>query len=237
MSNSGCNLFKNVLLVSSVCFAVSAHAEASTTQAPSGPGAAGAHTAAVLRFGVQGSDNHDVSTLSMKSCTVAPPAAPSTPANAQPDAQATQPPEPIQVDPMILDALSQKMSDRLSTKMAPVAVDPAESAIPVGAMVISGCITRANPGNARARLIGMGVGASDLSVHVIALHRTSDGFQAFDDFALEVKGEDILPPIGPIGLAVHAHMDRQQTLEADANRLAGKILRKIARDEKAKQTP
>lgn len=121
------------------------------------------------------------------------------------------------------------MNERLSKKMT-VLVDPAESNIPLGAMVISGCITRANPGNATTRLVGANVGASHLSVHVIALRKTPEGFRPFDDFALDVKGGDLLPPIGPVGLAVHAARDRRQTLSADAGKLADKILKKIAND-------
>jgi hypothetical protein len=74
-----------------------------------------------------------------------------------------------------------------------------------------------------------------LSVHVIALRKTQEGFHAFDDFALDVKGGDLLPPLGPIGLAVHAARDRRQTLSADAGKIANKILKKIAGDTKANQ--
>jgi hypothetical protein len=206
--------------------ASTAEGQASTAQSASSSGASPAtNTAAVLRFAVEGSQNHDVSALSAKSCPVAP---------APTDGQASTEDQPLQVDPAILDAISQKMNERLSKKMT-VSVDPAEASIPVGAMVVSGCITRANPGNAETRLVGMGVGASKLSVHVIALRKTADGFQSFDDFAVDVKGADILPPIGPAGLAVHAARDKQQTLAADANKIADKILKKISSDQKAKQ--
>jgi Domain of unknown function (DUF4410) len=203
-----------------------AQGQVATAQLPSSPGTSPTiSTAAVLRFGVEGSENHDISSLSAKSCPVV--VAP-TDGQASTDAQA------VQVDPAILDAISQKMNERLSKKMA-VLVDPAESSIPVGAMVISGCITRANAGNAKARLVGMGVGASMLSVHVIALRKTEDGFHPFDDFALQVKGGDMLPPLGPAGLAVHAVRDRKQSLAADAGKIADKILKKISSDQKAKQ--
>ena len=49
-------------------------------------------------------------------------------------------------------------------------------------MLISGCIT-VRPGERRNGLIGVEVGASHLSVHVLALRKTEDGFRPFDDFA------------------------------------------------------
>lgn len=195
-----------------------------SAQTSSSPAPAPPTTGAVLRFGVQGSQNDGVSALSVKSCPVG-----------GADEAASTSGDPIQVDPAILDQLSEKMNERLSKKMT-VLVDPAESTIPSGAMIISGCVTRANPGNATTRLIGANVGASHLNVHVIALRKGEDGaLHPFDDFDLEVKGGDILPPLGPIGLAVHAARDRRQTLAADADKLAGKILKKIASDEKEKQ--
>jgi hypothetical protein len=196
------------------------NAQATSNSSPS----AATATAVVLRFAVQGAENHDVSALSAKAC-------PPVPVQTA-DAQASTPAKPINVDPAILDDISQKMKERLSKKMT-VLVDPAESDIPTGAMVISGCITRANPGNAEARLVGMEVGASHLSVHITALHKANEGFQPFDDFTIDVKGGDLLPPIGPIGVAVHAARDREQTLSADASKIANKILKKIASDEKA----
>jgi hypothetical protein len=203
-----------------------ARGQVATAQSPSSSAASPTtNTAAVLRFGVEGSGNHDVSALSAKACPVV--VAPT-------DGQASTDTQGVQVDPAILNAISQKMNERLSKKMT-VLVDPAEASIPVGAMVISGCITRANAGNATARLVGMGVGSSMLSVHVIALRKTEDGFHPFDDFALQVKGGDMLPPLGPAGLAVHAVRDRKQSLAADAGKIADKILKKIASDQKAKQ--
>jgi hypothetical protein len=235
MKHSTRVLFASSVLVPIIGFALlvltdgppsRAQGQTATAQSPSSPDASSTtNTAAILRFGVEGSENHDVSSLSAKSCPVV--VAPT-------DGQSSTGAQPVQVDPAILDAISQKMNERLSKKMT-VLVDPAESNIPVGAMVISGCITRANPGNAKARLVGMGVGSSMLSVHVIALRKTEDGFHPFDDFALEVKGGDKLPPLGPAGLAVHAARDRQQTLGADAGKIADKILKKIASDQKTKQ--
>jgi Domain of unknown function (DUF4410) len=224
MTRSACILFAGFLLLPVA--PLPAHAFTSTdAQEPTAPAPATPNTAVILHIGVQGSANQNVSALSVKSCPVV--------VGPVSDAQGTTP-DPIKIDPAILDEISLKMNERLSKKMT-VLVDPAESNIPLGAMVISGCITRANPGNAATRLVGANVGASHLSVHVIALRKTQEGFHAFDDFALDVKGGDLLPPLGPIGLAVHAARDRRQTLSADAGKIANKILKKIAGDTKANQ--
>jgi len=138
------------------------------------------------------------------------------------------------VDPKILDKISGEMQKRLLKKMS-VMVNPDPTAIPVGALVISGCITKANGGNAATRLIGMNVGASHLGVHVVALTRTKDGWSPMDTFDIQVKGGDVLPPIGPVGLAVHAARDTQQTLSADAKKLADHILKKLFQDMKARE--
>jgi hypothetical protein len=226
MKHSRRILFTSSLLAPMIGFALLVVArQAATAQSPSSTGATPATTAAILRFGVEGSDNKDVSSLSAKSCPVV--VAPT-------DGQSSTDPQAVKVDPAILDEISQKMNQRLSKKMT-VLVDPTEASIPVGAMVISGCITRANPGNAKARLVGMNVGASWLSVHVITLRKTEDGFHPFDDFAIQVKGGDLLPPLGPAGLAVHAARDTRQGLSSDAGKIADKILKKIASDQKAKQ--
>jgi hypothetical protein len=183
-------------------------------------------TAVVLRFGVESRPVTDASALSAQACpqTSAPAASPTT---ATPSKSAT-------VDPKLLDKISGEMQTKLSKKML-VMVDPDPAAIPVGALVISGCVTKANGGNAASRLIGMNVGASDLAVHVVALTRTKDGWSPMDTFDVQVKGGDVLPPIGPIGLAVHAARDPQQTPSADAKKLADNILKKLSQDMKSRE--
>jgi hypothetical protein len=49
-------------------------------------------------------------------------------------------------------------------------------------------------------------------LHVVVLSRTKDGWDPKDTFDIQVKGGDILPPLGPIGLAAHAARDTRQTL-------------------------
>jgi hypothetical protein len=134
------------------------------------------------------------------------------------DQQAASPSEPLQVDTATLDQVSLKIKEQLSKKMT-VVLDPAESSIPMGAMVISGCIT-----------------TSHLSARVIALRKTEAGFRSFDDFALEAGGSDLLPPTGPIGLAVHAARKRKENPSADAAKLADRIVKRIASDTKAGRT-
>jgi hypothetical protein len=138
------------------------------------------------------------------------------------------------VDPKVLDAISDELLKKLSKKMSVIA-DPDQSAIPVGALVISGCITRAKGGNAATRLIGMNVGASHLNVHVVALSKTKDGWSPVDSFDIQVKGGDVLPPLGPAGMAVHVARDTQQSLSADAKKVADHILKKLSQDTKARE--
>jgi hypothetical protein len=130
---------------------------------------------------------------------------------------------------MILYRISAEMQKGLSKKMS-VMVDPVPEAIPVGALVIGGCITRAHAGNSAARLVGMNVGASRLAVHVIAQTKTRDGWHPVDTFDMQVKGGDLLPPLGPVGFAVHAIRDPHQNLTSDGTRLADRILKKLSKD-------
>ena len=130
-------------------------------------------TAVVFRFAVETQPVTDAAALSAKAC-------PETDGIASSDTAAS-----IAVDPKILNNISEEMGKRLSKKMS-VMVNPEPNAIPVGALVISGCITRANAGNAAARLVGMNVGASHLGVHIVALSRTNDGWAPMDTFDVKV---------------------------------------------------
>lgn len=177
-------------------------------------------TAVVLRFAVQSQPLTDAAALSAQAC-------PQSAGNAPPLKSFT-------VDPAILDKITEEMQKRLAKKMI-VMVNPDPQTIPVGALVISGCITRADAGNAVTRLVGMTLGSSHLGVHVVALARTKDGWNPVDTFDLEVKGGDLLPPLGPIGLAAHAARDTRQTLSADAKKLADHILKRLAKDRRARE--
>ena len=176
-------------------------------------------TAVVLRFAVETQPVTDTALLSTKAC-------PETDVVPLPGTPTTT------VDPKILNNITAEMEKRLSKNMT-VMVNPEPNAIPVGALVISGCITRANAGNAAARLVGMNVGASHLGVHIVALSRTDYGWAAVDIFDVKVKGGDLLPPIGPIGLAAHAAKDTRQGLSTEAKKLADHVVKKLAKDMKA----
>jgi hypothetical protein len=183
-------------------------------------------TAVVLRFAVESQPMTDTSVLSAQAC-------PQTSAAAESPTTDTSS-KSVTVDPRILDTISGEMETRLRKKMF-VMLNPDPTAIPVGALVISGCITNANGGNAASRLIGMNVGASHLGVHVVALSRTKDGWNPIDTFDIQVKGGDVLPPLGPAMLAMHAAKDTHQTLSADAKKLADHILKKLSQDMKARE--
>lgn len=186
-------------------------------------------TAVVLRFAVQSQPLSDTPALSARACPQVPAAAPPSDAGS---ADASQ--KPIKVDPAILDKITVEMRNKLSKKMT-VLVNPDPQSIPLGAIVISGCITRANAGNSTERLLGMGLGSSHLNVHVVVLSRVKDGWNSVDTFDIRIKGGILLPPLGPVGLAVHVARDTQQTLSADAKKLADKILKRLATDMKAKK--
>jgi hypothetical protein len=140
----------------------------------------------------------------------------------------------VTVDPQILDAITDELQKRLAKTMS-VMVNPSPHSIPPGALIISGCITRATKGNAAGRLIGMNVGASRLAVHVVILSKTIHGTSLVDTFEIKVKGGNLLPPLGPVALGVHVAMGFRQTLSADARKLAGQILKKYAKDMKARE--
>jgi hypothetical protein len=188
-------------------------------------------TAVVLRFAVASQPIVGTSVLSAQAC-------PQT-GSAATSATTTIPSTGLTVNTKIagiLDTISREMETKLSKKMF-VTVDPDPSAIQAGALVISGCITRADSGNSAKRLIGMNVGASRLNVHVVALTRTKDGWSSVDTFDIQVKGGNILPPIGPAGLALNAARDTRLGLSADGKKLADRILKKLSKDVNTRERP
>ena len=52
---------------------------------------------------------------------------------------------------------------------------------------------------------------------------------------MQVKGGDLLPPLGPAGLALHAVRDTRQSLSADAKKVADRIVKKLSKDMKARE--
>ena len=78
----------------------------------------------------------------------------------------------------------------------------------------------------------MGWGASQLTAHVVILSKTSTDFAPVDSFDLQVKGRAILPPLGPVGVGVHAVRERRETLSADGRKLANQTVKKLDSDMK-----
>jgi hypothetical protein len=178
---------------------------------------------AVLRFAVESQPVTDPAALSAQACA-------QPPGNAASSSSATSLAN-LNVDPRLLDAVTEEMQKRL-WKETNVIVNPDPTAIPVGAMVISGCITRADGGNAASGLVGMKAGESYLGAHVVVLSRTKDGWNPTDTFDIQVKGR---PPLDATGLAVQGARDTQQTFSADAKKLSDKILKQLAKDMNARQ--
>ena len=139
---------------------------------------------------------------------------------------------PLNVDPKVLNTITEELEKKLSKEMS-VMLQPDPNMIPVGSLVISGCITRADAGNPAERLVGMNLGTSYLAAHVRLLSETRSGLVPLDEFDVKTKGGKVLPPIGPIGLAVHAASERKETLSADAKKLADQILKRVANTMKA----
>jgi hypothetical protein len=94
----------------------------------------------------------------------------------------------------------------------------------------------ADHGHAAARLIGMGLGASHLSAHVRMFYVEASTPKLIDEFDVTVKGSNKLPPVGPVGLGINAAREMQQTLQADARKLADNILKRWQKDQKGGQT-
>lgn len=185
-------------------------------------------TTVVLRFAVQSEAQANLSGLSSNACPR------SDGIDRTDDVMREQ--RPLTVDPKLLDKIATVMQEKLSkTTTATLNTEPED--IPLGASVISGCITRAKAGNSAKRLVGLNYGASHLEAHIVVLSKARSGWLTEDSFDIRVKGGDLLPALGPIGLAAHAVEDTQQTLSADAKKMANRVLKRMAKDAKrAKQT-
>ena len=197
----------------------------STTQ-PAGP-PLDSQNAGIVTFGVLSQSPVDETTLSAKACLDASRVA-AAQANLAPTRTA-KPPAPLNVDPKILSSITDELHEKLSKKMS-VMVDAEPIGISIGSIVITGCITRIDAGNGVKRIAGMNLGASRIGARVVVLSKTQTGFNAVDSFDIQVKGGDPLPPIGPIGLAIHAAREPGQTLPADGKKLADQILKKLGKD-------
>jgi Domain of unknown function (DUF4410) len=113
-----------------------------------------------------------------------------------------------------------------------VTIAPVDTTITPGTLVFAGCLTTINAGNAAERMVGLGLGSSQLSAHVRVLLQTKAGLIPQQDFEVSVKAGNKLPPIGPAGLLVHGAKETRQTLTADAKKLADQIAKKFAENNK-----
>lgn len=74
-----------------------------------------------------------------------------------------------------------------------------------------------------------------IGAHVVVLSKTKAGFAPVNSFDVQVKASNTLPPIGVVGLALHAAKAPSQTLSADANKLAGQIVKKLNEETSSKR--
>jgi hypothetical protein len=159
------------------------------------------------------------------------------PAESSSGPKSTKPPTEDQ-EAKLADNVTKQLEKRLA-KMMPVIVAPPDTPSG-GSLVITGCSMGADAGNAAKRLVGLGLGASHLSAHIrtytSVLHRTS-GPVPVDEFDLAVKGSKKLPPLGAAGLAFNAVSEKNETLQADAKRLADGILKKLKKDQRNEPSP
>lgn len=185
------------------------------------------------RFAVESQHLTAARTLSSQACPAWNVNSPS-PEAAAPQASGAVDPKALPAVSKALDTISDQLQSKLSKKMA-VPIDPNPQAIPVGSMIISGCILKADKGNAVGRMVGMNLGASHLSAHVVVLSKTQAGLHPVDNFDVQVKGGAVLPPLGPIELAAHAAREPLETLSAGARKLANQVLKKLSKDTKARE--
>ena len=178
-------------------------------------------TAVVFQFAPQSESTTDTMALSSQAC-----------ADYNSNASAAAAPSSVTVDPKLQDKISNELQKKLSKINIPVMVNPDPETIPVGSVVVTGCLFQAQKGNAAERMIGLGLGASRLGAHVVVDSKTETGFARVDSFDVQVKGRAILPPVGPAGVAVHAIREPRETLSADAKKLSDKIVKKLDGDLK-----
>jgi Domain of unknown function (DUF4410) len=216
---------KYVVLILACALVAAAPCMATSAQAPTSGSVAQQPTTVVLRFAVRSQSMPGTAALSLQAC---PQDNHVTESNANASASAADAANNnTSIDPTLLDAISSALQRDFSEKGVPVSVDPEPDTIPIGAQIISGCIFQAQKGNLGKRMVGFGWGASQIGAHVVVLSKTETGFAPVDSFDVQAKGRNILPPIGLAGVAIHAAKAPRQTLSADANKLAGQIVKKL----------
>jgi hypothetical protein len=128
----------------------------------------------------------------------------------------------------LIDTISTELQKKLAKKMDARIGQPGDE-LAVGTLVLAGCLTTIDPGNAAKRMAGMNLGASHLGAHVVVQLKTEDALVAFKEFDATAKGAKVLPPLSVVGVATHAAAERKETLNADAKRLADEILKTLSK--------
>ena len=205
---------------------------AASGQSPTSASALQQPRTVVLKFAVQSQSMPGTAALSLQACPDNHDLESNSSASASAADAAKNNPT---IDPKLLDAISGSLQRNLAKKKISVMVDPAPDTVPVGAQIISGCILQAQEGSVGKRMVGLGWGASRIGAHVIVLSKTETAVAPVDSFDVQVEARNILPPIGPVGLAVHAAKAPTQTLSRDAEELAAQIVKKLNEPETARQ--
>ena len=182
---------------------------------------------AVFRFVVQSGPMADPPALSSQTCAENNGSAKSS-ANISASGAAAAP-DNLTVDSKILDAVSNELQQRLSKKKMSVMVDPDPKIIPDGALVIRGCIFKADKGHATGTMIGLDTGESRLGAHIVFLSKGETGVTPLDSFDLQVKGA------WATGLAVDVAKEPRESLRADARKLADQVVKKLTSDMKRRE--
>jgi hypothetical protein len=128
----------------------------------------------------------------------------------------------------LIDTISAELQKKLAKKMEARVSQPGDEPVN-GTLVLAGCLTTIDPGNAAERMAGMNLGASQLAAHVVVQLKTEDALVAVREFDATAKGSKALPPLGMVGVATHAAAERKETLNADAKRLADEILKTLSK--------
>lgn len=131
------------------------------------------------------------------------------------------------------DTVVAELKKRISAHRQ-VMVEPTGAAPTTEAVVIVGCFTQIEEGNAAKRMAGMGLGASHLSAHVRIARFDGSAFTVMKDLQVSSSGAMKMPPIGPIGVATHAAAESRETLNADAKRMADSILKQLKKSSEQK---
>jgi hypothetical protein len=127
----------------------------------------------------------------------------------------------------LIDTISAELQKKLAKKMDTRIGQPTDQ-LASGTLLLAGCLTTIDPGNAAKRMAGMNLGASRLAAHVVVQLKTADALVAVKEFDATTEGSMKLPPLGMVGVATHAAAEKRETLDADAKRLADEIFKTLS---------